>query len=172
MAEENNQQEQKSINIDELANAVSARIQRAENSVVRSYSEQYGMAESEIRAILDKAKAEKESKPTAAQQAIMDKAIENANARLIAADVKAQGSALGIVDAEVALSLIDKTKIRVKDDGTVEGVKEALETLKSAKPYLFNVQSEPKKTGMRQKQSDGNNNNDINVALRSVFKKG
>lgn len=170
MADENsNQQEQKTFNVDEFAAAVAGRIQRAENSVVRSYSEQYGMNENEIRAILDKAKAERESKPTAAQQEIMNKAIENANARLIAAEVKTQGSALGIIDADVALSLMDKSKINVKDDGSVEGVKEALEALKTAKPYLF-AATEPKKTGMRQKQSD--EKNDINVALRSVFKKG
>ena len=169
MAEENGNNQEKQFSVDEFAAAVAGRIQRAENSVVRSYSEQYGMDESEIRKILDKAKAEKEQKPTAAQQAIIDKAIENANTRLIAAEVKATGATMGIVDAEVALSLIDKSKIRVKDDGSVEGVKESLDALKTSKPYLFAAQ-EPKKTGMRQTQGD--NNKDINAALRSVLKKG
>lgn len=61
---------------------------------------------------------------------------QRANERLILAEVKALAAEMGLVDADAALALMDRSKIAVKDDGTVEGAKEALEALVAAKPWL------------------------------------
>lgn len=45
---------------------------------------------------------------------------------------------LGVVDLEGALKLIDRSKITVDDAGTIAGLDEAVETLKTGKAYLFN----------------------------------
>lgn len=185
MAEENQQTQQQAqtqqqtppINAGDLANslldALEARNRRTEGGIVRSYAQQYGMSEDEIKDILTNAKNERASKPTQAQQQQIDAALKKANDRLISAEIKTVGATLGLVDADVALSLIDKTKITVKDDGTVEGVKDALEALKTSKSYLFAAQEKPKKTGMRQTQGDPKTGkyDSANAALRAAFGK-
>lgn len=70
-------------------------------------------------------------------QAAAQAATEKANQRLIRAEVKVAAAALGIVDPDAALALADLSKVQVADDGTVSGVKEALEALAKAKPYLI-----------------------------------
>lgn len=42
-----------------------------------------------------------------------------------------------VVDLDGALKLVDRSKITVKDDGTIEGTEEAIKALKSDKAYLF-----------------------------------
>jgi hypothetical protein len=61
---------------------------------------------------------------------------QRANERLMRAEVKALATEMGLVDADAALALMDRSKVAVKDDGTVEGAKEALEALVAAKPWL------------------------------------
>lgn len=166
------------VDVGQLANslldALDNRNRRTENGVVRSYAQQYGMTEAEVSEILAKARNERNSKPTEAQQAKIDAALGKANERLVAAEVKAVGATLGLLDTDVALALIDRKKITVKDDGSVEGVKDALEALKASKSYLFGAKSEPaKKTGMRQTQGGGatgeRSTESANDALRSLF---
>lgn len=166
------------VDVGQLANslldALDNRNRRTENGVVRSYAQQYGMTEAEVSEILAKARNERNSKPTEAQQAQIDAALGKANERLVAAEVKAVGATLGLLDTDVALALIDRKKITVKDDGSVEGVKDALEALKASKSYLFGAKSEPaKKTGMRQTQGGGatgeRSTESANDALRSLF---
>ena len=67
----------------------------------------------------------------------MDGQLARANELLIAADVRNTGAVMGLIDAETALLLLDRTNVKVDDKGAVTGVKEALEALKTAKPYLF-----------------------------------
>lgn len=122
---------------DTLLKAIEGRQRRAENSVLKGMAEQYGMQESELTAILDKAKAEKAAQlPESARQQIAA-ATEKANERLIAAEVKLLGAGMGLVDADVAMQLIDHKDIKVGDNGAVTGVKEALTALQKAKPYLY-----------------------------------
>lgn len=59
-----------------------------------------------------------------------------ANQKLIKAEVKSISSTLGIIDPDIAFKLIDVSSMKVRDDGTVEGVKEALEALLREKPFL------------------------------------
>ncbi len=123
--------------------ALEKRTQRVETGVAKSFAEQYGMSESELATILDKAKAEKASKlPEAALKQITE-ATEKANARLIAAEIKLQGATMGLIDPDVASQLIDRKGIKVGDDGTVTGVKEALEALKQQKAYLYGANPAP-----------------------------
>lgn len=177
MAEENTQnQQQNQPNAEQIANsivaAIEARSKRTENGIVKSYAEQYGMTEAEIAQILDSAKKQKAAQPTPEQQAAMDKRLDMANGRLISAEIKAVGGNLGLLDADAASALMDKSKVKVKDDGTVEGVKEALEALKKNKPYLFNAA--PQRTGMRQNGTEGKEtpHAEANAALRALFLKG
>lgn len=72
----------------------------------------------------------------AAQQQALTEATSKAQKLLIKAEIKAQAAELGIVDAEAAEALADLSGVKVGDDGTVEGVKEALTALLEAKPYL------------------------------------
>lgn len=53
--------------------ALDACTQRAERAVAKSFSDQYGLLESEIGTILEKTKAEKEAKIPDAAQAEIDK---------------------------------------------------------------------------------------------------
>lgn len=48
-----------------------------------------------------------------------------------------------VVDLDGALKLIDRSKITVDDNGTVSGVQEALDALKTDKAYLFNGSQTP-----------------------------
>lgn len=48
---------------------------------------------------------------------------------------------LGVVDMDAALALIDRSKIEIAEDGSVKGVDEAIESLKTGKAYLFNGQA-------------------------------
>lgn len=123
-----------------LLTALETRQQRTERSVAKSFSEQYGLSETEISDILAKAKAEKEAKIPEAAQAEITKQLERANGLLIAADVRAKGAALGLVDADTALLLLDKSKIKVDDKGIVTGTEETLKDLQSSKAYLFAAQ--------------------------------
>lgn len=127
--------------MDELAatliKAVETRVGRAERSTVRSIAEQYGMKEDELSAILSKARAEKARELPEDAKKQISAAMETANNRLIAAEVKSEGSTMGLIDAEAALAFLDREKVKVDDKGTVTGVKEALEALKEAKGYLF-----------------------------------
>lgn len=124
------------IDVDAIVRAVEARTQRAEKSVVKSLAEQYGLGEIEVTAMLEKAKADKAKELPAEAKRQIEEAQNAARDVLITADVRTVGAEMGLADADTALLLIDKSKITV--DGTkVTGVKEALEALKTAKPFLF-----------------------------------
>lgn len=140
-----------SLSVEAMMDIIEKRSQRAENGVVRSFAQQYGMTEQEVTNLL---KAEQEKRRTAipadVQQQI-DAANERANGILIAAETKSLCAELGFVDSDVAYQLMDKTAIKVDVNGKVTGVKEALEALKAAKPFLA-AQSQP--TAWGQKQGD------------------
>lgn len=78
-------------------------------------------------------------------------AVERANLRLIRSEVVSQAAKLNIVDPDAAYMLMDKTDVKVEDDDTVVGVKEALQALIKSKPYL---------TGSKQAQKTGDDQGD------------
>lgn len=57
-------------------------------------------------------------------------------ARLIKAKTETICNQLGIIDPDLAYLAMDKSGIKVKDDDSVDGVKEALEALLKSKPLL------------------------------------
>lgn len=56
--------------------------------------------------------------------------------RVIRAEMKAAALKAGMIDLD-GLKLADLSKIKLKDDGSIEGADELLTALKEAKPYLF-----------------------------------
>lgn len=122
-----------------LVRALEGRERRFEGGVVRSVADQYGVPEDEAKAELERYKAEKANKLPEAAQKLVDEANARAEAVQVNAEIRAMGAAMGLLDAEAALVLLPKAerdKIKVTDAG-VTGVKEALESLQKAKPYLF-----------------------------------
>lgn len=123
-----------------FAKALNTRTDRAERSVARSFAEQYGMQESEVTALLEKAKAEKAKAIPPDVQKQIDAANKRANDILIAAEAKALSKEMGFIDADVAFQLMDKTNVKVDEAGNATGIKESLEALKTAKPFLASQQ--------------------------------
>ena len=82
----------------------------------------------------------------------LDAANETVARRLLAAEVKSVGAELGLLDPEVALTLIDPSALTVGEDGAVTGVREALESLKQRKGYLF---AQPGRGAWAQRVSSG-----------------
>lgn len=120
-----------------FAKALTARTDRAERSVARSFAEQYGMTETEVTALLEKAKADKASAIPPEVQKQIDDARKSANELLIAAEVKSIGAEMGLLDAETAMMIMDRANVTVAENGAVTGVKESLEALKTSKGFLF-----------------------------------
>ena len=69
-------------------------------------------------------------------QAVLDERLAAANERLIAAEVREIGLRVGLIDPEAALALMNRDGVAVDENGRVSGVKEALDELIAAKPYL------------------------------------
>lgn len=123
-----------------LLAAVQAATAKKETAVTKSMAQQYGFSDEEAEAILKKTKEENAKKLPDEVQAVIAAQLEKANGLLIAAEIKAQGATLGLIDPDAALALLpeaDRGKIKVDDKGAVTGVKDALEALKKTKPYLF-----------------------------------
>lgn len=64
-------------------------------------------------------------------------------------------SPLGVVDLEGALKLIDRSAIEVKEDGTIDGLDKAVDTLKNDKAYLFNESSGKPQVGSPTNPNNG-----------------
>ncbi|MGN1020334.1 MAG: hypothetical protein ACI4O7_08150 [Aristaeellaceae bacterium] len=120
-----------------LLHAIDSRQQRAEKSVLRSMAQQYGLEESELSAMLDEARQRKQAQLPPQVQQQLDQANERANRLLIAAEIKSLGAAMGLIDPEAALQLMNREGITVDDKGAVSGAQQALDALKESKPYLF-----------------------------------
>jgi len=61
--------------------------------------------------------------------------VQKANAKLIKAEILSKASKF--IDADAVIALIDKSKLVVKEDGSVDGVDTALDELAKAKPHLL-----------------------------------
>lgn len=97
-----------------------------------------------------KSKATKFDELQAQNQSELDKALErasNAETKAAEADTKlrqalvrsavvSEATRLNAVDPDAVFALLDRTTIEIKDDGTIEGVKSAVESLMQEKPYL------------------------------------
>lgn len=119
-----------------LITALDARQQRAENSVIRSFAEQNNMSVDEVSNLLEAHKAQQKNIIPDDVQAQIDKRIQTADNRLITAEIKTIGTQMNLVDIDAAFMLMDKSNVKVDENGIVTGVQEALSALIEAKPYL------------------------------------
>ena len=120
-----------------LLKAVEERAGRAEKSVLRSMAEQNGMDEQALAELLAQARTEQAAELPPEARDKLDAANALVTRRLLMAEVKVIGAELGLIDADVALKLLDTSSVSVGEDGTVSGVREALEALRQSKRYLF-----------------------------------
>lgn len=86
----------------------------------------------------DKTDLEKANERVSTLERSLSAAVEGQKQTLIRMSVERTARTLGIIDEEAAFALMDRSGLEVSDDGTVTGVKEALEALLVAKPYLKN----------------------------------
>jgi Phage minor structural protein GP20 len=86
--------------------------------------------------------AELQKKAQEAEE-VKNKTLESANQRLIKAEFKLIAKEMGVRKEAIddAFVLADLSGVEVDDDGNVQGVKEALESLKKSKAYLFGGQN-------------------------------
>ena len=122
--------------------AIEARNQRNERSIVKSMADQHGLTEDELTAILDRAKADKARQLPPDAQKQIDEANRRAEGILLAAEVRSLGAAMGLIDTDVALQLLDRSGVKVDGD-KVTGVQEALNKLREGKGYLFGATQQP-----------------------------
>jgi hypothetical protein len=107
-------------------------------SEFEKFEEERKKAEMTVQERLEAEKAEADKKAQEAEERA-NKALEQANKRLLKAEFRLLAKELGVrKDAlDDAFVLADMTSVEVDEEGNVQGVKEALETLKKAKAYLF-----------------------------------
>lgn len=101
------------------------------------------LAEAEERRLAELSEAEQAKERAEKAEAELAAAQKLAQANALRAEVAVQAQALNIVDADSALKLMDTAGITHNDDGTVEGVKEALSKLIEAKPFLVGKPGNP-----------------------------
>lgn len=102
----------------------------------------------ELTAALDKANSEAKASAdgfeaklkqlTEESEARVKKASADAADALVRAKIESAATKAGMVDLD-GLKLADLSKVKLKDDGSLEGADDALKALKEAKPYLFGV---------------------------------
>lgn len=123
-----------------------ARLKREGRSQLETKAKEFGFETVEALEAAIKAAKEKDEANKSETQKLQEKlqqaeaarqsAYTLANERLVKAEIKEQSAALGLVDADAAFALMDRSAVKVDDKGNVAGVKEALDALIKAKPYL------------------------------------
>ncbi|AUS07419.1 hypothetical protein C1X05_00130 [Laceyella sacchari] len=85
---------------------------------------------------------------------------EKVQQSLLKAEVKSIAAELGIVDADAAFTLMSREGVEIGEDGSVKGVREALDALAQEKPYLIRQQAkeeqQPPSKGGQSFQENGN----------------
>ncbi len=87
-------------------------------------------------------------------QAKINQAQQAANERIIRAELKAEAVKAGVVDLDV-LKLVDLSKLKINDQGEVEGGAELIKQLKESKPHFFGSTNSTEKGGQPPKGGDG-----------------
>ena len=169
-----NQQGAVTVSAEDIAAALDARQQRTERSVIKSFAEQNGVSVEEITKLMTDYKAKQAAAIPADVQRQIDERLRTADNRLISAEVRAVGTELHIIDIDAAFALMDKSGVKVGEDGSVTGVKEALEALTAAKPYLVKAAPPPSGTGSTGNfpRGTGSENADFAARLEAARKSG
>ena len=98
------------------------------------------------------------------------KTLAAANEILIRAEVKSIAADMGLVDGDAAYALIDREDVEVKD-GKVKGVKEALEALVKAKPWIKKGEAKGS-VGAGTNPGSSNSKTDMNAFIRRAAGRG
>ena len=169
-----NQQGAVTVSAEDIVAALDARQQRNERSVIKSFAEQNGVSVEEITKLVTDYKAQQAAAIPAEVQKRIDERMKVADNRLISAEVRAVGTELNIIDIDAAFMLMDKSGVKVGEDGSVTGVKEALEALTTAKPYLLRAAPTPSGTGSTGNfpRTGGDNSADYAARLVEARKSG
>ena len=110
---------------------------REENKNWRLKAQQTEKERDEHKTAAEKAAAEAADKVKAAHTA--------ADERILRSELKAAALKAGMIDLD-GLKLADLTKVKLNEDGTVEGADALFEDMKKAKPYLFGKQESSSST--------------------------
>lgn len=123
---------------EELDRIVSDRLGRERKKLTDLFGEDPEKVAQALKEQKDKEKSETDKLREQATQAEAKAkaAEERAKTALIEAAFVVAAKEANIVDPEDALKLADLGQVQVDDQGTVKGVKEAIEALTKAKPYL------------------------------------
>jgi hypothetical protein len=107
-------------------------------SEFEKFEEERKKAEMTVQERLEAEKAEAEKRAQESEERA-NKALEAANKRLLKSEFRLLAKELGVrKDAlDDAFVLADLSTVEVDEEGNVQGVQEALESLKKAKAYLF-----------------------------------
>lgn len=161
----NASQNQPAFDVEALAEALNARQQRAERSVINSFAQQYSMSAEELTQLLNERKAQQAAAIPEEVQTQINERMQAADNRLIAAEVKSIGTRMNLVDTDAAFALMDKSGIAVDEAGNVTGVQEALDALVQAKQWLV-AQPAPTGTGSTGNFPRGNATESADYAAR------
>lgn len=102
---------------------------------------------------------DKLQKQIAEANSARDAALKTANDRLIKSEILSKSNKF--IDPDVVYALVDRSKITVKDDGTIDGVEAALAELEKAKPIL--LKSTRSNLGASNPGAFGSANNETDV---------
>lgn len=88
---------------------------------------------------VERLQAEKDDAAKKAIEAseLAQKAQEEANTRILNTEIKSVARSLNANDPNDVLALLDKTEIKIDEEGNVQGVETAVEALKASKPWMF-----------------------------------
>lgn len=161
-----NQQGAVTVSAEDIVAVLDARQQRNERSVIKSFAEQNGVSVEEITRLVTDYKAQQAAAIPADVQKRIDERMRTADNRLISAEVRAVSTELNIIDIDAAFALMDKSGVKVGEDGSVTGVKEALEALTTAKPYLVKAAAASSGTGSTGNFPRGNGGENADFASR------
>lgn len=113
------------------------RIAELRQQAARAKELEKAQADAEEKALKDQKKFEELAEKRASELEQARK--ENEKLRIDTA-LTAKLATAKVVDADAALQLVDRSKLSIKEDGTVEGVDAAIESLQSERGYLFTNQ--------------------------------
>ena len=102
--------------------------------------------EQQAKTAAEAAKTEAEARIAAAEKAASD--------RIILAELKASALKAGMIDLD-GLKLADISAVKLNDKGELEGADALMESLKTAKPYLFRVVTTTSSTAKAPPAGDG-----------------
>lgn len=154
----------KMFNEAEVNAIVEKRLARAKKDADKALEDERKKAQMTEAERLKAAKDEAEAKA--------EKALATANEILIRAEVKSIAADMGLVDGDAAYALIDRDGVEIKD-GKVKGVKEALEALVKAKPWIKKGDAKGGSVGAGTIPAGvTNNKTDMNAFIRRAAGRG